>query len=209
MPIDSGSYQILQVEAAPERREPIGSKTKYWFRRADGLWLFKEARPNTGEHWAEKIAGELAELLGLPHARVELAQSGTSPGIATLDFTSELSRGHLVHGNELLFELDPTYPRERIYRVKEHTLDAVYRVLLDGQVGLPAWNWPSGVESAWDAFLGYLMLDALVCNTDRHHQNWGVLVARSEGQMQRTLAPTFDHASSLGASSVMTPDSAN
>ena len=37
------------------------------------------------------------------------------------------------------------------------------------------------------------MLDALIANQDRHHQNWGAL--RSEQVTQ--LAPTFDHGASL------------
>jgi hypothetical protein len=41
--------------------EPLGTKPKFWFRTeaGDGC-LFKEARPDTGEDWAEKIACELA-----------------------------------------------------------------------------------------------------------------------------------------------------
>ncbi len=39
------------------------------------------------------------------------------------------------------------------------------------------------------------MLDALVGNQDRHDENWG-LILLPDGLI--TLAPTFDHASSLG-----------
>jgi len=39
------------------------------------------------------------------------------------------------------------------------------------------------------------MLDTLVGNTDRHHENWGI-VALPDRTVH--LAPTFDHASSLG-----------
>jgi hypothetical protein len=57
-------------------------------------------------------------------------------------------------------------------------------------------------------FVGYLMLDALVGNTDRHHENWGILqtITLNDDREKRHLglsirmglAPTFDHASSLG-----------
>jgi len=56
-------------------------------------------------------------------------------------------------------------------------------------------------------FVGYLMLDALVGNTDRHHENWGVVqkwewVKGASSSMtislHTSLAPTYDHASSLG-----------
>ena len=57
--------------------------------------------------------------------------------------------------------------------------------------------------------VGYFVFDALVGNTDRHHENWGVVLkpvmlppteegAKPQVRLQVTLAPTFDHGSSLG-----------
>lgn len=50
---------------------------------------------------------------------------------------------------------------------------------------------------------GYLALDALVGNTDRHHENWGIVLAAQTDKTGKVtlvgeMAPTFDHASSLG-----------
>jgi hypothetical protein len=44
------------------------------------------------------------------------------------------------------------------------------------------------------------MLDALVGNTDRHHENWAIIVAQRgrEGVVEAELAPLYDTASSLG-----------
>jgi hypothetical protein len=43
-----------------------------------------------------------------------------------------------------------------------------------------------------------LVLDAMILNTDRHHENWGILMNSPEGdQTHIKLAPSFDHASSL------------
>jgi hypothetical protein len=53
--------------------------------------------------------------------------------------------------------------------------------------------------TAVELFIGYLVFDALVGNTDRHHENWGVVVMTDAyGDSSYSLAPTFDHASSLG-----------
>jgi hypothetical protein len=54
--------------------------------------------------------------------------------------------------------------------------------------------------TAADMFVSYLLLDALVGNTDRHHENWGVLDISKSNHAARTLqlAPSYDHASSLG-----------
>jgi hypothetical protein len=49
--------------------------------------------------------------------------------------------------------------------------------------------------AAADVFVGYLAFDAWIANQDRHHQNWG-LVRLQTGEDH--LAPSFDHASSLG-----------
>ena len=42
----------------------------------------------------------------------------------------------------------------------------------------------------------YAILDGLIGNTDRHHGNWGLIYNSAERTY--TLAPTFDHSSSLG-----------
>lgn len=38
----------------------------------------------------------------------------------------------------------------------------------------------------------------MIGNVDRHHENWGILRKRVDGEWYGRLAPTFDHASSLG-----------
>ena len=42
------------------------------------------------------------------------------------------------------------------------------------------------------------MLDALIGNTDRHHENWAVLERTDQAGRHASLAPSYDHASSLG-----------
>jgi hypothetical protein len=50
-----------------------------------------------------------------------------------------------------------------------------------------------------DAFVGYLLLDAWIGNSDRHHENWAI-VQRHQG---RLLSPSYDHASSLGRNEML------
>lgn len=194
------SYVILQLPGSmvPENREPLGSKRKLWFRDVAGerpRLLFKYNRPGTGEDWSEKIAAELAGLLGLPHAAVELATFDGAPGAALVDFTDneELS---LVHGNELLEFVNRAYPAQQRYGAVRHTPAAIVKLLGHLRVKTaPVVPAPTGVEDAFGVFIGYLLLDAWIGNTDRHHENWGVLWRRKE---PLRLAPSFDHASSLG-----------
>jgi len=187
----------LDANVPREQEEQLGSKRKFWFRHVDGQrWLFKYARPDTGEHWAEKVAAEIAAALELPHAVFELARFDGSWGAMTWDFTGEGKRA-LVHGNELLTELDPEYPTSNTYRLQAHTLGAVHTVLGQEFVEAPASAKLPRTLGPFGLFVGYLMLDALIGNTDRHHENWGVLLTSSDPRSAE-LAPTYDHASSLG-----------
>lgn len=170
----------------------MGTKAKFWYRDENGVdWLFKFARSNTGEHWSEKIAAEVGASLGVPCAQVELATCDGHPGSISRGFV-EVGEGPLVHGNELLQEVDESYPTVQLRGVSKHTVDAVLG-RLEGALS-PRGDEP-GLACAADWFVGYLLLDAVIVNSDRHHENWGVLQLASGG---RRLAPSYDHASSLG-----------
>ena len=197
-------FPIVEVpEAASERPEYVGSKPKFWYTREDGKrWLYKENRPNTGEDWSEKIAAELCALLGLPHATYELAVWRDKPGVVTRRIDGEAER--LVLGNEVLAGHVNEYPRrseEGFYRIPQYTLSLTLETLGDEEldVSVPP-DWPSlpGVSTAAGLFAGYLLLDAWIGNTDRHDKNWALLERLTDDGLRRYLAPTFDHASSLG-----------
>jgi hypothetical protein len=146
------------------------------------------------------VAQELAARLGIPHARYELAVAGGERGVITPRITSDLER--LVHGNELLVEVIPDYAsKSAAYRTPSHTVDAVVAALSqpDREIALPRGDLPQEVTTAVDVLAGYLMLDALIGNTDRHHENWAVIESpASDGGSRFRMAPTFDHASCLG-----------
>ena len=53
-------------------------------------------------------------------------------------------------------------------------------------------------NEALTTLAGYFTLDAVICNVDRHHENWAVLRSIPPAPPSLRIAPTFDHASSLG-----------
>ena len=184
-------------EWSVELAEPMGTKPKQWLRDPeDQLWLFKEVTFNhkggalypKGDDWAEKAAELVAVAIGVPSAEIQLAHryrnSQRIDGIVSKLVYAEGET--LVHGNELLgeFGLDLGSGRRIGYRLED-----IAQVLAPVE---PPEAHTSLVE-AWDWFVGYLVLDAVVGNTDRHDQNWAVI---QNGR--RRLAPTFDHASCLG-----------
>lgn len=191
------SIDVTDWEPADE--EPLGSKPKLWLRDPEGvLWLWKESteqrdvRHGTfrkGDDWSEVVAGRVGERLDLPVAHVDLATRAGSHGVVSRSVVGETEV--LVHGNELLAGagLAAEDPHDR----SGYTVEAVRDVLAG--VGPPIAAGPPGeLATAFDSFVGYLLLDAIVGNTDRHQDNWATIRA-DEGQR---LAPSFDHASCLG-----------
>ena len=185
-------YRTIAVEVAgPANEEKMGTKHKFWCQPVgeDGLWLFKYPRPGSGEHWAEKIAAELAGSLDIRHAVVELATADGKPGSISKSFAS--GGRVLLHGNELLARI-MEYDKDKWHGQSDHSLGNIFRVLQ------AVFRDRRAAEIAKRQFASYLVLDALIGNTDRHHQNWGLLVERTPKGRRGFLAPTFDHASSLG-----------
>ena len=189
----SESYPIIQVrpEWAPAP-ESMGTKEKFWFHDSDDgvKWLFKHPRENTGEHWAEKIAADVAEVLGVPHAAVELAEFEGQRGSASRSFA--IDGYELWHGNQIMDWTIEGYDPLIRYGQSDHSFENIWTSFERVFRGQTAAN------EARTTFAGYLVLDALIGNTDRHHENWAILGHRVEGRWRGRLAPSFDHASSLG-----------
>jgi hypothetical protein len=178
--------------------EPMGTKPKYWLQKPNQEhWLFKlKFRAHSDDDWSEKIASELAGLLDIPHAQVELARRNGDRGVISLDLVSTLQAEELILGNSLLLEDDSNYPSAEFYHVAHHTIERIFTVLSDNAVALPPNFKPaSGIRNARELFVGFLLFDAWIGNTDRHHQNWAVL--KFPG-CNYSLSPSYDHASSLG-----------
>lgn len=133
-------YPIISIPLdAAEAPEQMGTKRKFWFRHSEfGMCLFKLARPDTGEDWSEKVACELARLLGLPHARYEMAEWNGQPGSLSVSMLAEGEA--LIHGNELIAELTNEYPDPTAKpraRNLGHTLSLVLRTLEESGAGPP------------------------------------------------------------------------
>ena len=207
-------HPIIQVPSdASDLTEQMGTKPKFWFRdELNRQCLFKEGRPNTGENWAEKVCCELCELLGIPHAQYDLAVWRHRSGVVSPTFVP--NGGRLIHGNELLARIIEGYEHEKRFSARQHTVSVVMAIMRGSRpllvrvpqgpksvvrpapIDMPlGYSAPDAVKTAGGVFVSYLMLDALVGNQDRHHENWGLILSKENAI---TLAPTFDHASSLG-----------
>ena len=188
------TFDIVSIPLdAREDTEQLGSKPKFWVLLNGQRWLFKEARPNTGEDWAEKVAAEIAREIGIQAATVELADYAGRAGCISLNFIEVAQGEALVHGNEIMAWAVTAYDKNKVFRQSDHTLDNILKAIQ----GLFD---PLHADATFTALAGYLVLDALIGNTDRHHENWGLRLTREASSQKRVLsaAPSFDHASSLG-----------
>ena len=189
-------YPVVTVNPASVlESEQLGTKDKFWFITNDDYlgksrWLFKFPTEDTGQHWAEKIAYEIAMQMEISTPRVELAVFEGARGSATESFTKE--GFELFHGNQILAGFSSGYDVNQRWRQNDHTIGRIFDAIKD------IFREPSASEKALDQMAGYLVFDALICNVDRHHENWGVLRKRYKDKMRGRLAPSFDHASSMG-----------
>ena len=205
-------YSDISGEFVLGGEEDAGTKDKFWLaRKSDAAeFLFKigriDSENNAVENWAEAAAAELCEKLGVPHAPYRLVVYNKQRGTISEDFRrwplpdGKVAAGEFWMANELLGGMRQDYPVEKRGRVKEYTVDACVSILrmmekLEHPLRYTV-DKPCNI-SLPGLFCGYLMLDALIANSDRHHENWGFLVAWDEKPPRVKLAPTFDHASSF------------
>ncbi|CRL64601.1 hypothetical protein [Proteus penneri] len=196
------TFQLVKVIPVVNDIEQLGTKEKFWFydqNGTDNSQLFKYSRENTGEHWSEKCAAEFCHRLHIPHASYDLAIYNDRLGVVTENIIPSGFR--MVMGNEVLHSSTLGYPEplgidENPVRVREHTVTRVLGCLDKVSIQPPPTHYDLNGLNAADVFCGYLMLDALISNQDRHHENWAIMLNNDTGE--QFLCPTYDHAASLG-----------
>ncbi len=207
VPVDVTDWELLGVEQA-------GTNSVVWLRDPvdeQQAWLHKSTTTpastglEQGEDWAEVAATQAAIALRVPCAATRLCTRGGRRGSLSLSvkpaghdlnegrvvLISAGVRGYFPH-TEGEKAVDPSRPT---VKRPGHTLANIKKAL-DGVAAPPGFLGPP-VLSAFDVFAGYLILDALIANRDRHEQNWAVLRPQLLGHTDR-LAPSYDHGGSLG-----------
>lgn len=155
-------------------------------------YIFKTAKSpwQRFQMWSEYISYRLSKIIGIEVPPCFIAEDelrGRESGILMESFLS-LPDSHdairLVHGSDLLDRLITDKIRGRPHGVRTNI-----QVCKRYGVGL-AENW-------WGTTLAF---DALIGNTDRHSDNWGILVNYRPSLDLPTfdLAPAYDNATSLG-----------
>lgn len=204
---DVSAWQVVDVESA-------GSTQNLWLADPNSptgtLWLHKdtvipENGIEQGEDWSEVVSTRVAAILGVPHATTRLCLRKGRRGSLSRSVRPEdadLWEGQIVLEDasapgyfrhvEGRAGVDPERPD---VKRPGHNLRNI-KLALSDVARPPGFDGPDSL-SGFDVFAGYLLLDALIANRDRHEQNWAVLRPRLLGPPVR-LSPSYDHASSLG-----------
>lgn len=194
------SFPVLDVTAWEFAGiESDGLNEHPWLREPDAeeLWLFKPVTTHDGqlrgEDWAEKIASEVGVRLTVPCATVELAKREGRIGCVS---RSVCPRGwELQPGSLLIADSIPDYEPGR-KDAAGHSLNNI-QACLTGLAAPPGSQVPDHFGT-FDVFAGFLVLDALIANRDRHERNWAVLRPPPGNAAQDALCAAYDHASGLG-----------
>lgn len=204
-------YEVYQLRLAQiiENQKSVGQQVKSWFydeisnnvdtkREYLGKCLFKEFRPansaslDARTDWAEKVVYEITKLLGLPSARYEFGTGylGDLPevqaGIISVNCVPINGRNQQSGKRFLMEILGLDY---------KYTVENVLYALNLAEVRSPSDYLIDGIKTGAETFVGYLLLDCLTNNTDRHVGNWESI--RVDGKLE--LLPTYDHGTSLGS----------
>ncbi len=148
-----------------------GMLPKCW-RRIDGkIQLFKggtSGASNTGiEPYSEFYAAQIAKILGINAIKYGLSQW----------------KGILCSTCDLFTDID-------------HSFVPVGRIVTTGGIKAVRAYYESLGNEYIDAFNDMLVLDAIICNTDRHFGNFGFIVNNNSNKIV-SPAPLFDHGNSL------------
>ena len=232
-------YEVRQLPVWSEiqeiKKESKGSRRKFWIsiEGEANSWLLKYPRPNTGEHWAEKVAAEVGSLIGVDCARVDLAKVGgelvtvcESFDVGTWydfyeyvkDSTDQVDEVSIdfgaIHWDDAPYSsesLEPTffegwfvleltidgYDGEQRFGQRDHNVDNIVKAV-KRFVKRFTEDWNDQVNVILRDVASYAIFDGLIGNTDRHHENWMLKRERNRGRVWVSVAPSYDHASSLG-----------
>jgi hypothetical protein len=174
--------------AKPKRTLLCPSLAPRGFLLGDHRYVFKTPiGRSVRQVWSEVIAYEVAKEVGIrvPPAFLAYDSRRGAPGVLMEFFYGYrgMPNARFVHAIELLqsAEIPVDFRHGSL-------LDNLYLCRALRIVGWKEW-WAQTVA-----------FDALIGNTDRHSENWGVLISPdAEAPRRYSLAPAFDNGTSLGA----------
>lgn len=136
----------------------------------------------TGEYWAEKLASQLASVLEIECAKVDI---GTFKGrIGSMSYMILNNDEELIEGIQYITNIYKEYNQDKFidYKTEEpYSINMILQSIKE-----------TGLQND---FLTIPIFDALIGNSDRHHSNWGIVRNKINGDIR--ISPLYDNGSSL------------
>ena len=164
--------------------EGSGRSEKIWLKNpVNGqMGLFKYKKDlETKDHVSEKMASDLANLLDVPCAQVEIGTYQNREG--SMSYLINKYNEELVEGIALINQYYPNYSAEKMY---DNSLQEYYSIRMLVK--------PIEKYGLLKELLKMLIFDYLIGNTDRHQNNWAII---NKGNGVYTFSPLYDNSSSL------------
>lgn len=154
-------------------------------------YLFKRSEKRyPDQFWGEVIAYRVGCLLGLSVPPAFVAYNSNSGYCASLIewFYNDGSELFILAG-DFLQKIQPDFDRKR---GAQHNLQTNSKLM-------KALSLNKFLETDWRQWwVDALLFDALIGNTDRHQDNWGLIFYTSATESKCRLSPLFDNGTSLG-----------
>lgn len=159
-----------------------------------GIFKYPKLRDDfsiTGEYWAEKLAYEIASLLGIDSARIDIGVFNGKKGAMSYMLLKE--HEELIEGIHYISKQYPNYNGDRFEDSVACTKYSIQMILSS----------LSEFPSLQRQFFQVPIFDCLIGNSDRHHSNWAII--RNTKTNTLDLSPLYDNGSSLCA--IVNPNS--
>ena len=162
--------------------EGSGRSDKVWLINEEGkIGLFKFTKTDsTKEHISEKLASNIAKLIELECAYIDIGFYDNRAGC--MSYLINDNDDILIEGISIINREYPFYNPETLYDSKEqefYSLEMIEKSLID--------------YNLINDFIKVMIYDFIIGNTDRHQSNWALL----QNSDQIKLCPLYDNGSSL------------
>ena len=159
---------IIGTSGSREKRIVVDEKTKE-------IAYFKYEKYNCSESCSEKLSYEIDKILGYPCAHIELAKDEAGRiGILSYLFVDNKNSHH----NDAISYIN----KNSSLRKEIYTISNIKNCLDEIDLNL------------FPNFLKIMVFDALVGETDRHEENWGII---STNDNKYELSPLYDNGCNL------------
>ena len=163
-----------------------GRSEKIWLTSDDMIGLFKFPKQDidgniTYEHISEKLAYDIATLLEIPCAKIDIGKYEDRYG--SMSYCINKENEELREGIAFISEIYEDYDIDKMVDLRNgiyYSLEMIFPIAKD-------------LECERE-FIQMIIFDALIGNTDRHHSNWAILKSADYGYK---FSPLYDNGSSL------------